>query len=220
FTCDETKEFQLKKMNIKFQFKDWTLNIKKIEQDQLSLIEMEIKKDSNYKIIFIPTIEQNNEQFFKIKEFYFADEYIICRPYHMIGNQECFISISNIESFRRIQQIILRTMIYTDEKRVECPFCNHQLTQVKQEEEISSFYICPSCRTEIHQGFCSTEKKKYFYTRIANLPKNRVREEDYAKEDRWLYRQKAEGQMFYRNITKLTNDGEEICPHCKQVHRT
>lgn len=220
FTCDEEKEFLLKKINLKFQFKDWNLTMKKASIEQIDYIDIELKKDKIYKVVFIPTIRKiKNEAFEFFKETIAANEYIFCHPYSSSKPNDCYLSVSNIESFRRIQQILFRSMIYSDEQKKDCPFCNHSLNEIKNEENALSFYVCPSCRTEIHDSSCLKEKKNFFYTKIFNLPRSKVQEEDYAKKDRWLFHRKAEGQMFYRNITKLTYDGDILCPYCNEVHK-
>jgi hypothetical protein len=64
-----------------------------------------------------------------------ADEILAWIPYEkdVYEDDEVCIDISNIESFRRIQQLILRAMVYSDSQRIDCPFCQHQLELIEDD---------------------------------------------------------------------------------------
>ena len=64
----------------------------------------------------------------------------------------------------------------------------------------------------LSNGFCPTNKKTYPYIKIAGLARTRISGEE------WLIRRKREAQMFFRNITEITEDLEIVCPYCNKIH--
>ena len=132
-----------------------------------------------------------------------ADEYVYVTPYE---GKDLFISINNIESFRRIQQVLLRGMIYSDSKRDICPFCGGNLV------ERNTDYVCEKCSTLISQRICPETSKNYFITSIDNYEMSI----DDTKS-KWLRHRQHESLLHFRNITPLKN-GEFVCPYCKKVH--
>lgn len=221
FTCDEQQKFSFKKMNALFTFKKWELTITSVTVDKVPIIILQLSKDLIYKIVLLPFIhrEGHKELIQRVMNSVSANEYVLCAPYEDTTEDICWLSISNVESFRRIQQLILRGMIYSDTKKKECPFCNHKLFL---HEELTMpgrlAYECSSCRTQIFKDDCPKFHKSYYWTRIAGMPKEFFSEDTYSKEDRWMYNRRLEGRMFYRNITKINHEGEPLCPYCRKVH--
>lgn len=104
-------------------------------------------------------------------------------------------------------------MIYTDTVREVCPFCGGTLEKQKN----GNGHTCSNCQLSIHKNTCPETKLYYFYTTIpegrhkSNLHKN-------ISEDKWQESKRVESEMFYKNITKLSQDGSIICPYCKKIH--
>ena len=213
FTCDPEKQITFSKLSMNFQFKKWKLKLSTKKIGDLQTLQFNIEKDQKYKIILIPSLEKEADEVLKkIQEKEKAEEYIICSPYEEIKNTT-EISMTSIESFRRIEQILLRGMVYADHKREDCPFCNHKLVLNTEKQEIHQIvYECSSCRTVLEECNCPTQNKTYVYTKIAGLNKARI------DGDPWLIKRKQEAQMYFRNITKLNEDMEILCPYCNQVH--
>ena len=213
FDCDKDKEITFSRLNMNFQFKAWKLKLKGIKVKEHSVLSLCIEKDTTYTILLIPTILKETDELLKsIQEEESADEYIICSPYEELDS--CLeISMTSLESFRRIQRILLRGMIYSDNSREDCPFCNHRLV-LNEEASVPNrpVYECVSCRTIIEYGYCTKSKKTYSYTRIAGLAKPRI------EGDPWLMKRKLEAQMYFRNITNISEDMEILCPYCNNVH--
>lgn len=218
FKCDPEAIINYDEIDIDYSYKDWKLNISHSYLRNLKLIEITIEKDIEYKVILIPLIlfDLKEETIEKIKKTKKADEYIVCFPYELneYDNDECCIDISNLESFRRIQQILLRAMIYSDNKRIDCPFCDHKLINKSDDNKVS--YECEGCRTVIYDSECNA--KKYSYTGIADYEYEDLDSSDY-KDEKWLYYRKKEAIMHFRNITRLDNDNNIICPKCNKVHK-
>lgn len=120
------------------------------------------------------------------------------------------LSMSDVDSFRRIQQLFLKGMVYSDFKREVCPFCQGELTYDKK----SHAYLCASCHQTIQEKQCPETGRKYFSTGIARarwLPIEEG-ENEFEREHR------AEAMYRYRNINRYNMLGEEICPCCHKTH--
>lgn len=216
FICDENKQMNLVRLCAHFDFKDWHIKLKKQKYQDWQLLSLTIDKDVTYKVIAIPSISYDNDELVEsVKKAYPADEYIVFTPHEELDEKATLIDITSVESFRRIQQIILRGMVYSDSRREECPFCKNKLI-VSEEKSLpdSPVYECASCRTEIGQRTCLDTGKTYPYTKIVGLRKTYQ-----GGEDSWLVKRKMEAQMFFRNITPLNDDMEIICPHCHKTHK-
>ncbi|MDE6660932.1 MAG: hypothetical protein K2J93_03800 [Anaeroplasmataceae bacterium] len=213
FTCDSEKQISFSKLSMSFQFKEWNLKLTTKKIAELQTLQLNIEKDKKYRIIIIPTLDKNSEEILKkVQEKENAEEYIIFSPYEEIKNTT-EISMTSIESFRRIQQILLRGMLYADNKREDCPFCSHKLVLNTEKQEVSrTVYECSSCRTVLEVAHCPEQNKTYLYTQIAGLNKVRI------EGDPWLVKRKQEAQMYFRNITQINEDMEILCPYCNKVH--
>ena len=219
FNCQEDAVIDYKKLDIAFNFKEWKLKLKHCSFKNYKTIVLEVKKDISYKIVLVPylNLEEKEEVLELIKENCDADEYIMCFPYerNTYDVDECCIDISNLESFRRIQQLVLRAMIYSDKKREDCPFCNHTL--IKGNDDKNTSYECEGCRTVIVDSVCPDTNNPYSYTDILGYEKEELDISKY-KNELWMYYRKKESLMHFRNITELDEEGTIICPKCKKIH--
>lgn len=214
FSYSEMYLISFARLNVTFHFKGWQLILKKCKYGNTDILSVCIEKENKYNIVIIPSAAKDNAELLAtIQKTVQADEYIIFTPYEEHGADEVLISITSVESFRRIQQIILRGMVYADASRKDCPFCNNKLTLDAERSAVDRpVYKCASCRTEIHTGYCPSSAKTFFFTKITGLT-NRI-----TLGDEWLMDRKKEAQMYFRNITAINGDGEIICPHCNKVH--
>lgn len=192
FSCDENTRFSLEKMDIDFEFNDWKLHIESNDNS----ITLTITKDKAYVIVVTPSIYKNVK--------FIADEVVYVSPF--MDERRCqYISINDIESFRRIQRIIQRGMIYSDLTFDTCLFCGDLLKDISLDDE-NKEYLCNSCRMHIIEKKCKITKEKYFLTSIYGY-KNNI---EVYNDPSALY--------HYRNITEVTKKGEFICPRCKRIH--
>lgn len=215
FECDENSPLDFSRLTASFTFKNWQLNIKKVKLSKCYALTIDVCKDVKYKAALIPSVQEDNTELLElVKAELPADEYVICSPYEDAEEKHATIDISNIESFRRLQQIILRAMVYSDTVRDECPFCSNKL-RFNEEKSTPNrpVYECYSCRTEIGDDYCPDTKKNYPYTKIANFKRSFV-----SFDDDWLSKRKREAQMYFRNITDVDDDIDIVCPHCGKVH--
>lgn len=217
FKCHEDKEIDYKRLNLDFEYKKWKLNIKHQTILKTKTIIISLKKDKEYKIVLIPTVDKTlkEELLTKVKDKVNANEYIVCLPFEKneYNDNECCLDLSNLESFRRIQQMLLRAMIYSDIERKDCPFCDHILIPSEKE----GTYECEGCKTLIVDSMCDMTKETYSSTDIIGYEKEFINAEKYKGEE-WLYYRKKEAILHFRNITKLDEDDNVICPKCGKVH--
>lgn len=216
FKCDDSQIMDFTNLNVDFKYKGWNLNLKTQNVDEIKVLNFQISKDKDYSITIIPSIHKDNSIILdKVKNNIVSDEYIVCFPYELntYEPEEMCVDLSNIDSFRRIQRLILRGMILTDTQRNECPFCQHPLIPGNKE----GIYECESCKTVIVDSICPTTNKTFTYTDILGYEKEVLNIDNY-KEDEWLYYRKKEGLLHFRNITDFDEDGNPICPICNKVH--
>ena len=179
FKFDKDQIIDFANINVRALFDNWMLNIKAVDKG----IMLTVKKEKEYKIFISPLQEYKND----------ADEVVTVTP---DGIESLRLSLYDIDSFRRIQQMLLRAMIYADTKRELCPFCGKKL--IKED----NYYICSRCRTVINEKICPETGKKYYSTDI----------KDFVRKTR------GEGIHYYRNITPLSDEGIPLCPLCGKEH--
>ena len=204
----------LVKLNTAFSFKNWVIRVSNMNNEGLLLT---FSKDTTYKILLVPSLVYPPDSYaVSLLDKFTADEEIICTPFEedYTDSFASFISIENIDSFRRLQQFFLKGMIYSDTKRDECPFCKDKLTYDPKTES----YYCESCRTVIKKATCPDTNKDYYYTLIDTLLMKDIDYSTFSSDDRWLYSQKIESAMYFRNITKIDHNGHVICPICHKTH--
>ncbi len=217
FKCNDDAIIDYKKLDVNFEYKKWKLSLTQQKIAGHKTISITIFKDKEYKIILVPMIntELKDEILDQVYEKDDADEFVACFPYekNLYEEDECCLDISNLESFRRIQQYVLKGMVYADTERKECPFCDHILFPGEKE----GTYVCESCKTLITDTICPNKEEPYSHIDILGYEKDIYDIEKYKGED-WLYYRKLEAMMHYRNITRIDDEGNIICPICNKIH--
>ena len=217
FKCSEDAVIDYNKLNLDFAYKKWKLSLKHQKIAGHKTICITIHKDKEYRVILVPMIntELKDEILDQVYDNDDADEFVACFPYekNSYDIDECCLDISNLESFRRIQQYVLKGMVYSDTERKECPFCDHVLIPGEKE----GTYECESCRTLITDTVCPNKNEPYSFIDIIGYEKEVHDIEKYRGEE-WLYYRKLEAMLHYRNITRIDDEGEVICPICNRKH--
>jgi uncharacterized Zn-finger protein len=214
FEMNPSEKISFSDLDAIFRFRKWELRVKSIENRGILI---SLIKDRIYRILLIPTIDPDlHEDKEGLGMKYGADESIVCTPFEedYLTRKTSFISAENIDSFRRIQQMVLRAMIESDDGKKDCPFCDGDLVYDPKTDE----YRCDTCRTVIRKGRCLETGEDYDYTLIAAQKKTGISPLSFAHGDEWLYQRKVESMMYFRNITPITPEGEIVCPHCGKVH--
>lgn len=212
FQTDEACKMNLELLNIDFSFKGWKLNIINNKKEELLLT---ITKDKTYRILLISFMNDiNTLESYKMDKR--LDEVVVVKHFDEdnIEGNDVYISVEDIDSFRRIQQIILRGMIYADTKRDICPFCGGKL----EKDSYHDFYQCNECMIQIKENVCDETGESYFYTDSIPQKKHTINHADIEDEDKWFYRKQIESSLYFRNITKINENNEIICPICNKIH--
>lgn len=206
FTLDKGEKLDIGSLEACFSFKKWKIRLIGLKQG----LYVSVTKDKAYSFLLVPCLSKEDMDASYSK----ADEVILCTPFEDLREEgELLISMENIDSFRRLQQVFLKGMVYADKDKKDCPFCPGSLIYDKDQDA----YICPDCRTVIKKKKCQESGKYYFITLIDNYNPVPIDPFSYSKEDRWLYLRDVEGLMYYRNITLIDEKGQALCPYCHQV---
>lgn len=219
FEVDKRALLDFEALDTNFRFKGWTLNLKKEVVDDIPVLVFDCNKDKTYRLILIPCSKPSNEgKYLKVvKSKLKGSKYVVVTPFE--GDKTAlYVSINNIESFRRIQQLVLRGMVYSDTKRDICPFCGSPLNEVKDALG-KVHYECTTCRNVIEELECPETNKKYYATSIKDYHHFMDLNRRISNDNTWLFERKVEAQMHFRNITSIDANMDIICPHCGEVHQ-
>lgn len=179
FKFDKYRTIDFTNINTSARFGDWILTVKADDGG----IMLAIKKEFEYKIFLALTDEVDSD----------ADEIVRVTP---DGIDSMRLSLYDIDSFRRIQQMLLRAMVYADDSHESCPFCGKAMTQTEDS------YECGACRTVIRAHICPESGTGYYSTAIKNF----------------VRKSRGEGLYHYRNITPISDEGAPLCPICGKEH--
>jgi len=219
FKFAKTCRINFKQLDVNFKFQGYKLNLKRKNIKGLSYLEFTFFKTKKYKVALIPLADQNKRREYSkiIKGKKDCDLYIYTSPF-MDTVKDMYLSINNVDSFRRIQQLCLKGMIYSDTKRDVCPFCGGKLTKFAFKDKKDTEYVCEICKTEIKKVTCPTTNKPYYITDIKNY-KYFIASDLYRKEVlKQRLRNINQNDMFYRNICDLNAEQHNICPYCGGDH--
>lgn len=200
FAMDKEKKIDFNNLNLDFKFKNYELNVKDIVVDEKKIIQLTFKNDIEYKIYFLPSLDGDVKFESNIETHILTDDF---------DSSETLVSINNIDSFRRIQQLLLKGMIYSTTEFKTCPFCGNELIFE------NNIYHCSTCRQEIRIDYCKETDKKFY---VSTIYKYKLKEDSNNKES-LLMNRNNESLLHYRNITDITSDLSFICPHCHKVHK-
>lgn len=214
FSFDKKQRFNFMSINADCSFMDWKIHVQSISDSGIDglrfLIEKDVRKE--FCFIFCPK-EIDHKSISAFKNLNQASEYFICSLYEQNGDNVVYLNMFDIDSFRRVQQIILRQMIYADTKKEICPFCGHHLKNKDGD------FVCDSCRMIIKNLTCPNTNLTYYVTDIVGFDIIKSNPTSYT-ENKFLFAKTHESQMYYRNITKLNQANQAICPHCGKTHES
>lgn len=225
FSFGEDQLLDFFHLNAQAVFSQWTLKLETVFCEGIAALRFTFMKDVPYRIILLPAADLSNGRAMldRFGEHYAADEYLLADPYEASPqsdreekNDRVYLSLFDIESFRRIQQLLLRGMIGSDRQRTICPFCGRALVRIDHEE--GTVYECGGCRTQILHLTCPELGQNYTATSIKHLTLVNERDSASLRTDRLLYGRYIEAQMHFRNITEIGEGAELICPCCHRRH--
>ena len=207
FNTGDATKVNFQNFNMDFSNNGWKVKVKKVKSDKQSAILLTVSRDRQYKILLVP---QNitSEQSFNYDKRLHCNEIIPLTPFS-VNKSSLYVSITDFDSFLRLQQLIFRAMIYADNKHKKCPFCGNELTRDKNDKNV---WTCSVCRTRIQKCKCPDTNKMYYTTNIDGFRVEPSLKEGYMN----VYgRSKS---VHYRNITDITSYGDHICPMCGKIH--
>lgn len=196
-------------LNVKCTQGGWQVRLQSIFHENISGLKFTVKKEKEYRIcVLFASEDLRSEKFSAFKKEHEAEEYLLASPW--AEKDGLCLSVSDVHSFQRIQQLILRGMIYADKKKEVCPFCLQPLIQT----ELG--YECKTCRTHISSRICPQTDKPYFLSGILYLNTKRLNAPQ--KQHKYLLDTDTQSQFLYRNISPIDVDGNPLCPYCKKEH--
>jgi hypothetical protein len=222
--------YLLDKVKATFTFHDWTINIgyAKIQSLGINAIPITVtKKEKTKKYLLIPMsyyfARNKKKQYEEIIESartfgHVYDKYIFCDPfnfsdatlfnYNSMSSSNVWyavlpISISEINSFRRIQKLIFELLVHTDDDGKICTYCGAAIVDgdnlCKKCMTVSETVSCTKCKNDFTAAYLSTKgsRKRKDETAYTRLP-------EFYKQERL---------QFFRNSVNMNND-IFLCPIC------
>jgi len=214
FTFPKEELIDTSNLHTECFFQGWTLGLTADKVEGIDCILYSFKKDVEYKtcLILREKDDVNGVALKSIKNKIVADEYLFTRSVTYGETGVLYLSLFNIDSFRRIQQMLLRGMIYSDKLHHDCPFCGHTLKKEK------TAYECEVCRAEIRNERCTESGAEYFVSGIKDYKPTENYLTGRPERRKFLHDRYKEAQLHFRNITHISADGEPICPKCGKIH--
>ena len=213
FEFNSKDKFDFFNLNTTCSFGKWNINISNINYNNIHALQLSFSKENKYNICIIYNdikhISKTELEHFK--ENYKFDEYLYVNNLNYGKKDILYLSIYDVDSFRRLQQLILRGMIYCDHTHDICPFCG------KKTKYHNGVYECDICRGQIYEKECEKTHKKYYVTSIKKFKSNINNNETIIEKRKFLHDRLHEAQMHYRNITPISIDGDVLCPDCGKV---
>lgn len=204
--------------NLTASFGKWNLQIDRVSCPRHSALRLTVQKEVDYTVLLIPVLEAEDRLGAKqaILQSHHADDVQLLAPTEE-EKDVVFCSVYDIESFRRIQQILLRAMIYADRTWENCPFCGALLVMGTDNGDHVS--VCDHCRTQIALRRCPHTDGAWVETSIINHRPHPRESRESEKRDPILYKRYLESQMHFRNILPLGDGAKCICPQCGKQHQ-
>ena len=213
FAFPEDETFDFRDFKAKCSFKKWRLTVKQVKAEQAEALVFSLKKEKTYTACILLTEKKDMDSatLERVCHQVKADEYLFASKSAYGESDTVYLSLYNVDSFRRIQQVLLRCMIEADEARTVCPFCGDALEATEKGHE------CSVCRAVIERKICEKTGKHYNVSGINRYVPVWHRSEQYQRQ-KFLHDRYAEAQLHFRNITPISDDGEALCPHCGKSH--
>ena len=186
-------------LNLDFTNKVYRLNVKTLTDGENRALLLTFENDRLYRILLYPLCKYVKKPVAGGETD--VDEVIFLSP--LPANNARLVSITELDSFRRLQQILLKGMIMSTERFEICPFCQQTLKKDEDKER----YVCPSCHQIVERAICPEKGLPYYNTDVDNINKYKTKADLIDTESR----------LNYRNINKLTPHAF-VCPICKKPH--
>lgn len=210
FTFADSERLSFQDLDAQADFLSWHLNVRRTEVNQTNVLLFDVTKNWTYRACLILSEKEGLSQaeLERLKTKVSAEEYIFVSPRIHGENGTLYLSVFDVDSFRRIQQVLLRAMIYSDTEHSVCPFCGNELS------ENEGAYECAVCMAHISERVCPRTNEKYYVSDIAKRSLISAR----LESRKFLHDRYDEAQLHFRNITEITSSGRALCPKCRKEH--
>jgi hypothetical protein len=212
FTFDENP-LDFTNLSASARYCDWQLHLETLNFENSCALMLSVTKDCTYRILLLP--HPDRDQMDDYKQRFAANQYLVAHP-DAHTEKAVKLCLFDIESFRRIQQLLLGAMIHTDSARQICPFCGQPLFSKETAEETHSLYECPTCRMQIWHLVCAVTGKPYLATSMRDFQAASKSGLHRSRRERLSTEKYQEDLLYFRNITKIDDSGNILCPHCRQ----
>lgn len=214
FTFPEAQRLDFTCLNASCEYVSWRLKMKAVSFEGINGLLFTFQKDGEYGIctIFGEKKKLTVASLEAFKAQVGANEYCFANASSYGEPDVLYLSLFNVDSFRRIQQMLLRGMIFSDTARDICPFCGRPL---HREEEA---YDCHFCRGRIEECVCPVTGEAYVTSTIQHFESVLGHSAAQQEKRKFLHDRYVEAQMHFRNITPTTQGGALVCPKCGGVH--
>jgi hypothetical protein len=186
-------------LDLNFSAQCYRLNVKVEGDDEYRVLLLTFDNQRTYTVAIYPLCRYTKKPSLPLDRA--VDEVVYLSP--IMSDSTLLVGITELDSFRRLQQVLLRGMISSTEQFETCPFCMGKLVKQKGAER----YICASCHEIIERLVCPEKDAPYYNTDVQNI-------EAYQKKGAIV---DLEGKLNFRNINRLTSKGF-VCPICKKIH--
>ena len=193
----------------------WRLFLTTKPLSSSEVILFRFQKEREYTVCILPWEkgERPHAAMAEAKQLVFADEYLFASPVAYGEKDVLYLSAFDVDSFRRIQQMVLRGMIYSDTAHKDCPFCKHELAPAAY-----GAFECAVCRAVIREEDCPETGKRYYLSSIKQFDPSEERWGEHSEQRKFLHDRYTEARFHFRNITAVTQNGRFVCPHCGKLH--
>lgn len=217
FKFGETKAIDFFDPHIDATFGGWQFKLDAITCGGFKALQYTFTKEAVYSIVLFPARDLSAVRKARalFREHFSFNEFLVADPGES-GEGRVYISLFDVDSFRRIQQLFLRGMVMADIQRDTCPFCGRPL-EVEKGSAKGIIHTCPICHMQIFRVVCPENGRSYITTGIKNF-KPEVYTGAFSQKDSFLYARDIEAQMYFRNITPIGENGEILCPRCGKSH--
>ncbi len=212
FSFPEEAALHFSDLQVTCSYRDWALTLERLEHGGVEGLRFTVNKDIRYSntLIFRPDTGLSDAAIRAFQEHHPSDRFLFADPSERTDADSVYLDIFDIDSFRRIQQLILRCMVYADQARDCCPFCGAELVG------FHGGYECAHCKTRIDTYTCQETQQSYHCITLKDYRIPRPRSDE--RMSPIAERRHREAILFYRNITALSVNYKPICPHCGNVH--
>ncbi len=213
FRFDPHRKMDFSALAEEATFAGWHLKIESIRREETNLLRYTLSKEQTYRILLLPTADPEGaqDQLAQLRRANAADEYHTVSVYEAEGGIR--LDLHDIDSFRRIQQLLLRGMIAADRTLTVCPFCGGVLSRTAEQ---GGTVDCANCRTRVTVGNCPQTGDRWYATTIRNY--RPARRQTASRRADLLADRYRESLWHFRNITPMDAQGLPLCPHCGKSH--